>query len=116
MLRGCGIIQCSVRKIEAIIKPEELERVNAALSSCGKYSLAVMEAGVIWWERSSKTVPPIINEDALRPRIKIEIFLEDHESERVSATLARVVASDEEDRTRIFITQSEESIRYRTES
>jgi nitrogen regulatory protein PII len=98
-----------MKKIEAFIKPEELAQVQRALEEAGFFSACVMEAGVFVGGGGRAEVTTDI---PLDPRLKLELFVEDHEAPRVSMMLAKTVASDNTDRSRIFATATEESVRY----
>jgi hypothetical protein len=72
-----------------------------------------MEAGIFagWGGGTAEAV-----DIPLDPRLKLELFVEDHEAPRVSMMLAKTVASDNSDRSRIFTTSTEESVRYYPEN
>jgi nitrogen regulatory protein PII len=101
-----------MKKVEAFIKPEELPSVSDALREAGFFGACVMEAGVFlkMGDRGGGRQGQV--DETLEPKLKLELFLEDHEADRAGMVVAKTVASDEEDRTRIFITNTEESVRY----
>lgn len=96
----------NMKKVEALIRPGELNAVQEGLLESGLAGATVMEAGVFVESEG---------EFRLEPRVKLEMYLEDMVAPRAADIIAKVVASEARDRSRVFVTPAEESIRFRPE-
>ncbi len=96
-----------MKKVEAIVLGECLEGIQRALADAGISGLSVTEGGQFVEEPGS---PPSYY---VAPRIKVELFCEDHQAPRISQIFAAQTFSKTRDPARVFITQVEEAVRLR---
>lgn len=98
-----------MRKVEALVFSEYLEAIQLALVDAGVQGLSVFEGGQ--FEETKEPGGPTVY--SVSPRVKVEIFCEDHESSRVAHALASQDSSRTRNPSRVFITQVEEAARAR---
>ena len=104
-----------MKKVEAFIRHEAFEPIRAELLDKGLPSLSVLEAkgsgrqkGVVERYRgSSLTV-------AVRPKLKLEVVVEDGDKDAVVEAILRHARSGEVGDGKIFVLPVEEAIRIRT--
>jgi nitrogen regulatory protein PII len=98
-----------VKKVETIIFSEHLGQVQLALADAGISGLSVFEGGQ--FITTADQSGALLYEVA--PRLKLEIFCEDHEAARI----AQIIASQAHDRARppvrVFMSSAEESVKMR---
>jgi nitrogen regulatory protein PII len=99
----------SMRKVEALVLPEYLGAIQLALADSGLSGLSVFECGQFEEVRETDSSYSYV----VSPRIKVEIFCEDHESSRVSQIFSSETSSKTADPARVFVTEVEETIRIR---
>jgi nitrogen regulatory protein P-II 1 len=104
-----------MKKIEAIIRPEKLEEVRAALEKIGCAGLMVTEIeghgkqkGMVQQWRGEKY------KVALLPKLKVEIVVKDSDVERIVSTISDKAKTKEIGDGKIFILPVENAIRIRT--
>ena len=104
-----------MKKIEAIIRPERLERVKLALEEKGFIGLTLTEVkgrgrqgGIIqqWRGREYRV--------DLLPKVKIEIVIDDADAEKVIDTIMKEARTGKVGDGKIFVYDVEEVIRVRT--
>lgn len=98
-----------MRKVEALVSPECLEAIQLALVDAGVQGLSVFEGGQ--FEETEERGGPTVY--SVSPRVKVEIFCEDHESARVAQIFASQTSSPARDPARVFVTSVDETVRTR---
>lgn len=103
-----------MKKIEAIIRPEKLEDVKAALDENGFFAMTVTnvhgrgaQRGISLQFRGRK-----VNVDLI-PKVKIEMIVEDEDVEMITSIIQNVAVTGEAGDGKIFIIPIEKSIRVR---
>ena len=94
-----------MKKVEAIIRAEDFNRVKSALKQIGSPSQLTPYRG-----EGFRGIPPY----DLLPKMKVEIVVKDGDLERVVNTLIRNARSGSPGDGKIFISSVEEAIRIRT--
>jgi nitrogen regulatory protein PII len=104
-----------MKKIEAFIRHEAFEPIRVDLLDQGLPSLSIIEAkgsgrqkGVVGDYRGSALS---VN---LRPKLKLEVVVEDQDKAQVVATILKHARSGEVGDGKIFVSAVEEAIRIRT--
>jgi nitrogen regulatory protein P-II 1 len=103
------------KKIEAIVRPEKLDEVKAALSEIGIVGLNVLPvrgrgrgSGIrLRWRTGSYNVD-------LLPRVQINIVLSDHNVETTVETIRKAAYTGEKGDGMIFVLPVEEVVRIST--
>jgi len=92
-----------MKKVEVIIPHDSIEAVKKAVRDSGGHNMCVMEA---------TGIPTSAEADAqvVVPLLKIEIFLEDHEAERVADAVSRELGGGDE--VNVFLTKAETAMRF----
>ena len=98
-----------MKKVEALVMPEHLGAIQLALADSGLSGLSVFECGQFEEVRD----PGSPSSYVVSPRVKVEIFCEDHESARVSQVFSAVTSSKVREAARVFVTEVEETVRIR---
>lgn len=98
-----------MKKVEALVLAEHLEAIQLALVDAGISDLSVLEAGQ--FEESRQPGEPVVY--SVSPRVKIEIFCEDHDASRIGQIFSVHTLSRTRDSARVFVTQVEETVRLR---
>jgi nitrogen regulatory protein P-II 1 len=103
-----------MKKIEAIIRPEKVEDVKAALDEGGYFAMTLTnvhgrgaQRGISLQFRGRK-----INVDLI-PKVKIEMVVEDEEVAAIISLIRRVAVTGEAGDGKIFIIPVEEAISVR---
>ena len=103
-----------MKKIEAIIRPEKVEDVKAALDEGGYFAMTLTnvhgrgaQRGISLQFRGRK-----INVDLI-PKVKIEMVVEDDEVAAIISLIRRVAVTGEAGDGKIFIIPVEEAISVR---
>ncbi|WAI00807.1 P-II family nitrogen regulator [Methanogenium organophilum] len=103
-----------MKKIEAIIRPEKLEDVKAALDEGGHFAMTVTnvhgrgaQRGISLQFRGRK-----VNVDLI-PKVKVEMVVEDDEVAEITQIIRRVAVTGEAGDGKIFIIPIEMSIPVR---
>lgn len=103
-----------MKKIEAIIRPEKVEDVKAALDEGGYFAMTLTnvhgrgaQRGISLQFRGRK-----INVDLI-PKVKIEMVVEDEEVAAIISLIRRVAVTGEAGDGKIFISPVEEAISVR---
>ena len=104
-----------MKRIEAIIRPESLEAVKAALATLGQEGLTISEVrghgvqgGVSQpWRGETYTVD-------LLPKISVTAVVNDHEVKEVVESIVAAARTDRLGDGKIFVSPVEEVIRIRT--
>lgn len=103
-----------MKKIEAIIRPEKLEDVKAALDENGYFAMTVTnvhgrgaQRGISLQFRGRK-----VNVDLI-PKVKIEMIVEDEEVADITSVIKKVAATGEAGDGKIFIIPMDMSIPVR---
>ena len=103
-------------KIEAIIRPQRLDLVKAALDEAGVHGMTVLEVrgagkqkGYTQHYRGAEYTVNLL------PKIKIDIVVADSEVERVVAAIISQAKTGETGDGKIFLTPVSDVIRIRTE-
>jgi nitrogen regulatory protein P-II 1 len=106
---------CSVKKIEAIIKPFKLDEVKEALQEVGLQGITVTEAkgfgrqkGHAELYRGAEYIVDFL------PKVKIEIVIGDDLVERAIDAIRRAAQTGRIGDGKIFVSKIEEAIRIRT--
>src|SRR5215831_11846290 len=106
---------CSVKKIEAIIKPFKLDEVKEALQEVGLQGITVTEAkgfgrqkGHAELYRGAEYIVDFL------PKVKIEIVIGDDLVERAIDAIRRAAQTGRIGDGKIFVSNIEEAIRIRT--
>jgi nitrogen regulatory protein P-II 1 len=104
-----------MKRIEAIIRPEKLDAVRAALEKVGYSGLMISEVeghgkqkGVVQQWRGEKYKVDLL------PKIKLEIIVRDQELERTVKTITDNAKTGEIGDGKIFVSNVENAIRIRT--
>jgi nitrogen regulatory protein PII len=92
-----------VKKIEAIVEPHVLESIQKVVEEAGRHSMCVMEAGGIGGRDG-------MGQLTLAPLVKIEIYLEDHEAERVADAIAKELGGKEV--ANVFLTKIDAAMKF----
>ena len=102
-------------KIEALIRPQKLEDVKAALTEIGIKGMTVTEVrgagkqkGFTQHYRGAEYTVNLLQ------KIKIEIVVHDDEASQIANTIAKSAATGEIGDGKIFLTPVTEAIRIRT--
>ena len=102
-------------KIEAIIRPQKLEAVKAALDKFGVGSMTVTEVkgrgqqkGVTQQWRGAEYVVDFI------PKTKVEVVVPDHKAEKIVDLICEVVSTGNIGDGKIFLIPVMDAIRVRT--
>jgi len=98
-----------VKKIEALVFSEHLGRIQLALVDAGISGMSVFEGGQFV---PSEDVSGGVSYE-VSPRVKIELFCEDHESARIAQVISTQAYERNRPSTRVFISTVEESVRLR---
>lgn len=98
-----------MKKVEIIVAREALGLVAKAAREAGGHALCVIDATGIPTNEG-------VNEFGMTatgavPVVKIEIFLEDHEAERVADAVSRELGGGDD--VNVFLTKSETAMRFR---
>jgi nitrogen regulatory protein PII len=103
-----------MKKIEAVIKPFKLDEVKEALSKEGIQSIIISE--VKGWDRREDTVAFYrgIAYVADRPKVRVEVMVEDEEVEGVTDAIIGVLRTGHLCDGQITILPVEEGLRIRT--
>ena len=104
-----------MKKIEAIIRPEELEPVRAALSGMGIMGVTVSkvsghgreDAIVLQWRAGEYRVE-------LLPKVKIEVVVLDEDVGRTLSAIVRKARTGERGDGKIFVLPVDNAVRIRT--
>ncbi len=104
-----------MKKIEAIIRPEKLEDVQAALDEQGFHGMTASEVKgrgeqrgiVLQWRAGDYRVEFL-------PKVKLEIIVEDEEAEQVVDLVCEEASTGKEGDGKIFISPVEDVVRVRT--
>ncbi len=104
-----------MKKIEAVIRPERIDKVKDALSAVGVRGLTVTE---VIGSGNQKGKPHTYRGTEysldLLPKIRIEVIAADSDVERIVDALCKAAATGEVGDGKIFISPIEEVIRVRT--
>lgn len=92
-----------MKKVEVIIPHDSVDAVKKAIGDSGGHNMCVVEASGV--ATSSET-----NFGTSVPLLKIEIFLEDHEAERVADAVSRALGGGDE--VNVFLTKAETAMRF----
>jgi nitrogen regulatory protein P-II 1 len=102
-------------KIEAIIRPQRLEPVKAALNDIGVMGMTVIEVRGAGkqkgYTQSYRGAEYSIN---LLPKIKIEIVVDDEQVEKIVRAISDTARTGELGDGKIFLSPVSETIRIRT--
>ncbi|KAF1078884.1 P-II family nitrogen regulator [Methanogenium sp. MK-MG] len=103
-----------MKKVEAIIRPEKVEDVKAALDEGGFFAMTVtnvhgrgVQRGISLQFRGRK-----INVDLI-PKVKIEMVVEDEEVAEIISIIQRVAVTGEAGDGKIFVIPVDMSVRVR---
>lgn len=97
-----------MKKVEAIIAREDLFAVKKAVSEAGGHNICVLEAVGI---STADIVEDFEKNGGVEAgMLKVEIFLEDHEAERVSNAISRELGGGDE--VNVFLTKAEVAMRF----
>jgi nitrogen regulatory protein P-II 1 len=104
-----------MKRIEAIVRPEKLEDVKAALTGCGHAGLSVVEVkghgiqrGITQhWRGQEYTID-------LLPKVSIVAVVNDHEVADVVEAIVAAARTDRIGDGKIFVSPVEQVIRIRT--
>ena len=104
-----------MKKIEAIIRPEKLELVRAALDELGIRGMTVMEVSGRG-RQSGITLQWRVGEYKVEflPKIKIEIVVLDEDLSKAIHSIMRVARTGERGDGKIFVLPVDNAIRIRT--
>ena len=104
-----------MKKIEAIIKPFQLENVKESLSKIGVRGMTVLEVKGFGRQRGHTELyrgnEYVID---LLPKVKLEILVDDERVEEVTNTIITSAKTGKIGDGKIFVTNVEECIRIRT--
>jgi len=105
-----------MKTVEAIVRPEKVEDVKAALDEGGFFAMTVtnvhgrgVQRGIFLQFRGRK-----VNVDLI-PKVKIEMVVEDDEVETIISIIKRVAVTGEAGDGRIFVIPVESAIKVREE-
>jgi nitrogen regulatory protein P-II 1 len=104
-----------VKRVEAIVRPEKVDDVKAALVSAGHAGLTVTEVkghgiqkGITQqWRGQEYTIDLI-------PKVSVVAVVNDHEVEDVVAAITQAARTDRIGDGKIFVTPVEQVVRIRT--
>ncbi|WP_297507094.1 P-II family nitrogen regulator [Thermococcus sp.] len=96
-----------MKKVEAIIRPKDFDRVKSALKQMG---IVPLTAYPVQGRGVQGGVPPY----DLLPKIKIEVVVKDEDLEKVVKTIADVARTGTPGDGKIFVIPVEDAIRIRT--
>lgn len=104
-----------MKKIEAVIRPEKLELVRAALDELGIRGMTVMEVSGRG-RQSGITLQWRVGEYKVEflPKIKIEIVVLDEDLSKAIHSIMRVARTGERGDGKIFVLPVDDAIRIRT--
>ncbi|MDR9459730.1 MAG: P-II family nitrogen regulator [Dehalococcoidia bacterium] len=104
-----------MKKVEAIIRPEKLELVRAALDELGIRGMTVMEVSGRG-RQSGITLQWRVGEYKVEflPKIKIEIVVLDEDLSKAIHSIMRVARTGERGDGKIFVLPVDNAIRIRT--
>jgi len=104
-----------MKKIEAIIRPFKLDEVKEALNGAGVMAMTVSEVQGSGGEpvRPDRYRGLEYRVD-LRPRIKVEVVVEDYRADQVSCIITEAARTGYPGAGVIFVSSLEDSIRIRT--
>ena len=104
-----------MKKVEAIIRPEKLELVRAALDELGIRGMTVMEVSGRG-RQSGITLQWRVGEYKVEflPKIKIEIVVLDEDLSKAIHSIMRVARTGERGDGKIFVLPVDDAIRIRT--
>ena len=104
-----------MKKIEAVIRPEKLNQVKAALEAIDALGMTITDVrgrgeqkGLEFINRAGKYRIDLL------PKIKLEVVVPDNESEKVIATIIEAAHTGNIGDGKIFVTEVQQSIRIRT--
>ncbi|MBI5699397.1 P-II family nitrogen regulator [Candidatus Saganbacteria bacterium] len=105
-----------MKKIECFIRPEKLEEVKAALIKAGVVGLTISEVygagrqkGFVEKYRVSEVTVNLL------PKIKVELYLKDQETDKILQILAAAAKTGEVGDGKIFVLDGvEQALRIRT--
>lgn len=104
-----------MKRVEAVIRPERIERVKEALADVGVGGLTVMEAIGSGNQRGrSATYRGSAYTLDLLPKIRLEVIVRDADVERVVDALCAAAATGEVGDGKIFVSSVDDVIRVRT--
>jgi nitrogen regulatory protein P-II 1 len=108
--------QVIMKKIEAVIRPFKLDEVKEALIEEGVRGLTITEVrGYGRQKGHTETYRGSEYRIEFLPKIKIEVVVEDHQSEKVIDAILRTAKTGQVGDGKIFIYNIEDVIRIRTE-
>jgi nitrogen regulatory protein P-II 1 len=108
--------QVIMKKIEAVIRPFKLDEVKEALIEEGVRGLTITEVrGYGRQKGHTETYRGSEYRIEFVPKIKIEVVVEDHQSEKVIDAILRTAKTGQVGDGKIFIYNIEDVIRIRTE-
>ncbi len=106
---------CSVKKIEAVIKPFKLDEVKEALHEVGVSGITVTEAkgfgrqkGHTELYRGAEYVVDFL------PKVRLEVVVDDDQVERVVEAIANAARTGRIGDGKIFVSAIESAVRIRT--
>lgn len=97
-----------MKKVEVIIAREALFAVKKAVHESGGHNICVLEAVGISTAETAEDFEK--NREREAEMLKIEIFLEDHDAERVSNAISRELGGGDE--VNVFLTKAEVAMRF----
>jgi nitrogen regulatory protein PII len=104
-----------MQKIEAIIRPHKLDDVKNALVAEGFRGMTVTEVRGFGRQKGQKEMfrgaEYVVD---FLPKVKIEIAVDDADSDRVIGIILKTAASDQIGDGKIFVTELREAVRIRT--
>ncbi|MEW5803122.1 MAG: P-II family nitrogen regulator [bacterium] len=104
-----------MKKLEAIIKPSKLDEVKDALHKIGIQGMTVTEVkGFGRQKGQTEMYRGIEFTIEFRPKVKIEIVIQDNQTEKAMAVIADAARTGEIGDGKIFISPVEEALRIRT--
>ncbi len=104
-----------MKKIEAIIRPEKLNEVKAALERENHFSMSVMEirgrgkqkGAMLTWRGTEYLMEMV-------PKVKIEMVVRDESAEKVVEIIRRSAYTGKIGDGKVFVLPIEEAVRVRT--
>ncbi|ADU27663.1 P-II family nitrogen regulator [Ethanoligenens harbinense] len=104
-----------MKKVEAIIRPEKLDDVKAALNALDIKGVTVTQVSGAGNQKGQKNYyRGAVVELALLPKVKIEIVAEDDRVSAITGAVAKAAKTGAIGDGKIFVTNVEEVIRIRT--
>ena len=104
-----------MKKIEAVIKPFKLPKVNEALHDIGLSGMTVLEVRGFGRQRGhDELIKDQDNADEFRDKVKIEIIVEDENSKSAIKAIQKAAYSGKIGDGKIFISNIDQVIRIRT--